>query len=57
VAIAPTDPPLEFRSPTIDRITAPLSNGVGTEIAELRAAIAKLSEEVAELREQVERDD
>jgi len=48
------DAPLNLRSPIIDKITAPLSNGVGAEIAELRAAIKRLTEEVAELREKVD---
>jgi uncharacterized protein YceH (UPF0502 family) len=46
----------DLRSPTIERLTRPLSNGVGTEIAELRAAIKRLGEEVAELRSKVDGD-
>jgi hypothetical protein len=49
--------PLDLRSPVIEKLTAPLGNGLGAEIAELRASIQRLSEEVAQLRIRVDGED
>ncbi|MGH2907434.1 MAG: DUF480 domain-containing protein [Solirubrobacterales bacterium] len=45
------------KSPIIERLTTPLSNGVGAEIAALRDAVQRLSEEVAELRSKVDHEE
>ena len=42
------------RSPMVDALIAPVGNGFGAEISELRAAVQQLSDQVADLRARID---